>query len=713
MAIDKNLVLTGNDHMDAESGHESTLKRHHADRSGNELTHDITDDDGADQLNVQILDDDTDKTAAQNTKLINSRGEEILNNDDKSKESRPDDPDTKHLVTCEAQPKPGNQKDEEDSNKAKGLPIDRGWAWVVLAGATLYLMLFGGIRKNFGIFFVAFQERFESSASLTSALNTMQNLVMSTSSLLIMTVGMQYLSNRTSIILGSLFLTSANLITAFSRDIRLLFLSVGFLEGAGTALVHPPVTACLGEYFHKRRGLANGLAFSGASFGGLIFAPIMSALFENYGYTGTLLIVAGLMLNILITGALLRPIKSFEETSVTQNCENFPMSSKQTNGETRGNGHLTQTNTTEPMKIKLQGESLEINGTAKETDTLLEQLVHEKENGHLQVLPNKAILKLKADATPTLKIFRSDSCHVENDKLSGSPLLPRIRAWSMDRPPIEHKRHRTTTECSQRDLSPLNNFVDSLSQSRVAIFSGAAVVCGSVIDIQEIPFKEENLQTGKCKSTFFNKLKASFDLSLFKNLVFPIFLCMAAMFAPTCGLLPVFLAPLSKDAGVSAEQTGLLLSIVSGVGMFSRIICALFADKKLIKLTTLLAVAGTIAGITAHCVRFFCTSFASLVFISVILGLCCELYQSMYPVILVEYLTLPKLKSCLGFTILCHGLAVAGTFPVIGTLRDVSGKYYASYHFLGTMSIVGAGLALLIPYAHTKQTSRQQIIVKV
>jgi hypothetical protein len=51
-----------------------------------------------------------------------------------------------------------------------------------------------------------------------------------------------------------------------------------------------------------------------------------------------------------------------------------------------------------------------------------------------------------------------------------------------------------------------------------------------------------------------------------------------------------------------------------------------------------------------------------------IVGLCCELYQSMYPVILVEYLTLPKLKSCLGFTILCHGLAVAGTFPVLGKL---------------------------------------------
>lgn len=42
----------------------------------------------------------------------------------------------------------------------------------------------------------------------------------------------------------------------------------------------------------------------------------------------------------------------------------------------------------------------------------------------------------------------------------------------------------------------------------------------------------------------------------------------------------------------------------------------------------------------------------------------------MYPVILVEYLTLPKLKSCIGFTVLCHGLAVASTFPAVG--KDIS-----------------------------------------
>ena len=49
--------------------------------------------------------------------------------------------------------------------------------------------------------------------------------------LLVMTVGVQFVSNRTCIILGSLSLTTANIITAYAPDISYLFVSVGVLEG--------------------------------------------------------------------------------------------------------------------------------------------------------------------------------------------------------------------------------------------------------------------------------------------------------------------------------------------------------------------------------------------------------------------------------------------------------------------------------------------------
>ncbi|XP_045167513.2 monocarboxylate transporter 12-B-like [Mercenaria mercenaria] len=145
-------------------------------------------------------------------------------------------------------------KQQQDSERAvqtdesrvdEGLPIDKGWAWVVLAA------------------------------------------------LITMTVGMKFMSNRMAVMLGAMILTISYIISAFATDVRMLFVSLGFLEGIGRALLHPTVMVSLVEYFNKRRGLANGLAFSGASFGGLIFAPVFAELFEKLGYSGTFLIVAG------------------------------------------------------------------------------------------------------------------------------------------------------------------------------------------------------------------------------------------------------------------------------------------------------------------------------------------------------------------------------------------------------------------------------------
>ena len=49
-----------------------------------------------------------------------------------------------------------------------------------------------------------------------------------------------------------------------------------------------------------------------------------------------------------------------------------------------------------------------------------------------------------------------------------------------------------------------------------------------------------------------------------------------------------------------------------------------------------------------------------------ILGSCSQLYWAMHAVILVDYLTVAKLKSSLGFMTLCHGMAISVMLPVAG-----------------------------------------------
>ena len=78
-------------------------------------------------------------------------------------------------------------------------------------------------------------------------------------------------------------------------------------------MVGPPMMSTIGIYFKKHRGLANSIFTGSASVGGLILAPIFTTLFEEYGYTGTMIIVAGLLLHSLVSAAFLRPPSWFSK----------------------------------------------------------------------------------------------------------------------------------------------------------------------------------------------------------------------------------------------------------------------------------------------------------------------------------------------------------------------------------------------------------------
>lgn len=54
--------------------------------------------------------------------------------------------------------------------------------------------------------------------------------------------------------------------------------------------------------------LATGLAVSGAGVSSLVFSPLFQYLVDLYGWRGALMLVAGLSLNLVVSGILLRPL---------------------------------------------------------------------------------------------------------------------------------------------------------------------------------------------------------------------------------------------------------------------------------------------------------------------------------------------------------------------------------------------------------------------
>ena len=62
------------------------------------------------------------------------------------------------------------------------------------------------------------------------------------------------------------------------------------------------------RYFEKKRALAMGISVCGSGIGSVIFNPLSKWLLDEYGWKGTLLIEAGLVLNCVAFGALYRPL---------------------------------------------------------------------------------------------------------------------------------------------------------------------------------------------------------------------------------------------------------------------------------------------------------------------------------------------------------------------------------------------------------------------
>ena len=77
-------------------------------------------------------------------------------------------------------------------------------------------------------------------------------------------------------------------------------------------------TAHMGQYFKKKRAIANGIALSGVGIGNLVLPPIFRLLLDTYGLQGTLLVMASLSLNVCVAGALLRPVSAYNKKTAKQ-----------------------------------------------------------------------------------------------------------------------------------------------------------------------------------------------------------------------------------------------------------------------------------------------------------------------------------------------------------------------------------------------------------
>ncbi|XP_048747275.2 monocarboxylate transporter 12-B-like isoform X2 [Ostrea edulis] len=186
-------------------------------------------------------------------------------------------------------------------------PTDHGYAWVILAACMVAVFLITGAFRSFGVLYVELIRKFSSNATMASLVQGILIFVCSSGSVCVLIFGLRRFSCRLWVITGGFLYFFGFLLSSFAGSIEFLFFSYSFLIGLGMALSFSAIVVTVGTYFDKRRGLAYGLLMAAGSLGGLVCAPILRMLLNEYSVHGALMIMAAISSHIIACGALLCP----------------------------------------------------------------------------------------------------------------------------------------------------------------------------------------------------------------------------------------------------------------------------------------------------------------------------------------------------------------------------------------------------------------------
>lgn len=184
---------------------------------------------------------------------------------------------------------------------------DGGWGWAVAVSFFFVEVFTYGIIKSFGVFFNDLMDSFDESNSKISWIISICVFVLTFTAPL-STVLSNRFGHRLVVMAGGLLISLGMIAASFSQRVYHMYISIGVISGLGYCFSFLPTVTILSQYFDKRRSVVTAVASTGECFAVFAFAPAITALKEHIGWRYSLLFVGLLQLNIVVCGALLRPI---------------------------------------------------------------------------------------------------------------------------------------------------------------------------------------------------------------------------------------------------------------------------------------------------------------------------------------------------------------------------------------------------------------------
>ncbi|KAL5288109.1 hypothetical protein ACFFRR_008766 [Megaselia abdita] len=187
------------------------------------------------------------------------------------------------------------------------LPIDGGWAWIVMLASFLCNVMLDGVVLSSGFLHEELMKEFDVSkgyvALVSSLLPGFQLLAGPFSSALMNKYGFRPVACA-----GAIVGAVAIALSYYAPTLEVLFFTYGVLGGIGFSLVYIPSIVVIGFYFEKWRALATGIAMCGTGVGNFVFPPLYQYTVAEFGWRGTMLVQAVFVVTCLIYCLAYKPL---------------------------------------------------------------------------------------------------------------------------------------------------------------------------------------------------------------------------------------------------------------------------------------------------------------------------------------------------------------------------------------------------------------------
>ncbi|KAF7358948.1 MFS general substrate transporter [Mycena sanguinolenta] len=212
-----------------------------------------------------------------------------------------------------------NWRDFFKNTNNSALSVDRGFgAWAFLAAAFTVEGIVWAFPFSYGIFLDAYLQdphisSQKNAASLLPLAGMLSSGIIYCSALIVSLTAASHPHHRHKLMWIGAALCCGTLIGAsYATKIWLLILLQGIMYAIGAALLYLPCISFMSEWFVARRGMANGIIFSGTAAGGLLVPLILPQLISKYGPSKTLRLLG------IATGILLLLVLPFVKGRVPQ-----------------------------------------------------------------------------------------------------------------------------------------------------------------------------------------------------------------------------------------------------------------------------------------------------------------------------------------------------------------------------------------------------------